>query len=351
MATLKSTAKIFLFIFCIYLLLCYGTLFREGVTNGLILSVSVVIPSLFTFIVFSTFIVNTNFFAMLKKAVPSFFAGIFKMSKSEFLSFFISLIGGYPSGAKLLFEMGENGEITKMRAAELLPFFISAGPAFIITGIGLSFYNSSVIGFILFSSHTIASLILPILMLKKGESKRHHTIKSSSAVDRFVSSVSSCSSAVITMTGFIIFFGAILNTAHHLLNLNTESYALISLFLEITSGASFVSQNLPLNLALISISAGLSFSSASILMQAKFLCGNLKICLAKLIIVRLLHAVISSSICYLLLSITPIPSEVFSNIGKTAPSITSLSFASAVMFILLMLTTVMKVEKNTGKNR
>ncbi len=351
MVKLSNICKTAAFLLSIYLLICYGGLFREGILSGFTLCITVVIPSLFTFIVFSTFIVNTNFFVILKDFIPIIFTRLFKMNKAEFLSFLISLIGGYPSGAKLLGEMSQNDEITKKRAAELMPFFISAGPAFIITGIGLSFYNSSVVGFILFSAHTISSLALPIIFLKSGDNDRRYTKKSGSIADKFVFSISSCSSAVIAMTGFIIFFGAILNTALHLLNLDDISYSILSLLLEITSGCHFVYQNLPINAALLSITAGLSFSSISILMQAKFLCSNSYINIKKLLFIRIAHAILSTSICYFLLQITAIPAEVFSNIDSTSSMPTSLSVASSLMFILLMLTTILKVEKNTGKNR
>ncbi len=351
MTKLKNIFKTALFIFALYILLFHGNLLREGISNGLILCVSVVIPSLYTFIVFSTFIVNTNFFAMLKSTIPAAIPKIFKMNRSEFLAFFISLIGGYPSGAKLIYEMSESGEITKKRAAELLPFFISAGPAFIITGIGLSFYNSSIIGFILFTSHTLASLVLPIFMLRRGERSQATQLKRKNATDRFVMAISSCSSAIITMTGFIIFFGAVLNTAFHSLNLSTIGYSFLSLFFEITTGCRFVSSNLPVNTALLYLSAGLSFSSISILMQTKFLSGNLSVYLPKLLCVRLLHSAISVGITFLLLKVSYIPSEVFSNIGETSPVPSSLSVVSSLMFILLMFTTILKVEKKTSKKR
>ena len=75
----------------------------SGAAQGLLLSGRVLIPSLFPMTVCTMFIMGSGAFSGLKR-VSHVTQKLFHLSSDEFITVILSLIGGYPVGAKLLNE-------------------------------------------------------------------------------------------------------------------------------------------------------------------------------------------------------------------------------------------------------
>ena len=88
----------------------------------------------------------------------------------------MSIISGYPIGAKLTSEFYSLGLITKKDAQKILSFSSTSGPLFVIGSVGVGFFSSAKIGFILFSSHIISIIINGVIFghinLKQNNNKK-----------------------------------------------------------------------------------------------------------------------------------------------------------------------------------
>lgn len=75
----------------------------------------------------------------------------------------MSVISGYPVGAKLTGEFFEHKLISKQDAQKILSFSSTSGPLFVIGSVGVGFFANQKIGIMLFLIHILSSLINGII--------------------------------------------------------------------------------------------------------------------------------------------------------------------------------------------
>ena len=115
----------------------------ETAQKSVTVCLSVIIPSLFAFMVLSQIMISCGiadilFFPLYK--ISSFW---FKGSRRQFSVFLLSLIGGYPVGIKLLKEyIAYNKNYTAI-AENMLCYCYCGSPAFVIQMVGLSVFGSA----------------------------------------------------------------------------------------------------------------------------------------------------------------------------------------------------------------
>ena len=166
---MKKLIIIILTFLCFPLIIYYSEHITSGIINGIKICVNTIIPSLYLLTVLSVFIVKVHLFSELK-LIKYISNKIFHLSGSCGSVLLLSLICGYPVGAKLVDEVYSNKEIDKKSAELLLCFCINPGPAFVITTVGFCLYNSYYIGLILFVSVVFSPLIYAFLNRKKFNS-------------------------------------------------------------------------------------------------------------------------------------------------------------------------------------
>ena len=112
-----------------------------GAENALFLCGSVIIPSLFPI----------NFCVIfIMRLIKNF---DFNSEKSgKVLIFLFSLIGGYPTGAKLINEEYKRGFLSRKNARIMQLFSANGGMGFIISAVGYGIYGSKKAGYLLFLS-------------------------------------------------------------------------------------------------------------------------------------------------------------------------------------------------------
>ena len=123
MIKIGAIQKIFVIILSaafLFLTLINPTASKNGITNGLLLCGNVIIPSLFPFTVFSQLAYNT-LCEVNSKRTDFAFLKVFRLNFSGFLILLMSLIGGYPVGAKLISKAYDNGKISRHNAEVLFP--------------------------------------------------------------------------------------------------------------------------------------------------------------------------------------------------------------------------------------
>ena len=181
------------------------------------------------------FIMGSGAFSGLKR-VSHVTQKLFHLSSDEFITVILSLIGGYPVGAKLLNEAVREKRISAEKAGLMLCYCVNSGPAFAVSAVGAGMYSSRVLGFALLAAHLLPSLIMCFLFsfIIKNDSRKPVSVKSPSAADNFVSSVSGASGALLSICGWVIFFSAVgAYIKHYSLRFPYLKYA--ALLLEVTN--------------------------------------------------------------------------------------------------------------------
>lgn len=236
-------------IFCI---LNFSNQISEGIKKGVSLSINLVIPSMLIFIILSNFIMNTKLKYTLARPFRLLGKYIFRLSDSKLSIVILSLIGGYPVGARLLSNAVNKNELSAKEASLMLSFCVNCGPAFLIGGIGGGAFNSSLIGLYLYLSQVIACfavgfisrffikikpISLPSSDMPKAMSKNKLKTSLSSA---FVSSVTDAIRAMAVICGFVVVFCAFMPLLESAFSqfFNTS---LLKGLLEVTIGCSSLS--------------------------------------------------------------------------------------------------------------
>ncbi len=289
---------------------------------GILLCGNVIIPSVFPF-TFCVIFINQSGILRYLKPINKITNLILGLNFYEFSLFLLSLVGGYPLGAKLL------SQSKNEKAPNMINFCINAGPAFVILAVGKGAFKSVAVGWILFSSHVISSLIIALILNQRNKITKPPVIKRLGVITNFVSSASTAAETVIKICSLVILFSVIGGYIE-----NLTLFSSISLIFEVTN-AVFKCKNI------ITVSFLLGFAGISIWCQVLSLLQKVKINYVKFVFFRILHGILSASFTFLILKIFKISTRTLSNNENLsfAPFINGpvVSFSLLIMGIVLII--------------
>ena len=301
-----------------------------GIKNGLMTSYCVLIPSLFPFLIISSFILKSNLSYYISKPLSRLTSILFKLPACTGATIILSLIGGYPIGAKLISILYEKQEITKAQAERMLCFCVNSGPAFLISAVGAIMLSSVKIGLFLFISQTIASIVTGIIVSRKNPPndnlKSIARPKLNPSVG-LVEAVSESINNIILICGFVVFFSCITEIMKNspfislpaiFLSLKYNEYSptlfagIIYGIIEITCGCRTISAAASLY-NILAISALCSFSGISIICQLTSIIKKSGLSIKPFLKSRLIHIPISILSMLFLIRMFPTALETFSS--------------------------------------
>lgn len=287
-------------------LLTQSAAVSQGVQNGLSICAGVLIPSLFPFMVLSSFLSLTSAAGILSIPLTPVATRLFKLPKEFGAVVLLSFVGGYPVGAKSISLLLSQGKITKATAERMLCFCVNSGPSFLVTAVGIGMLTSKTAGIILFLSQTAATILIGMIVSFKAKippaSSAGIYMKTNEA---FVTAVSSASSAMIAMCSFAVLFSGILAFIFASGIVEMTSYffgieealakAVISGILEVTSGCANAAQ-LGGMMSFVLISSAVSFGGLSVLFQIMSCFRENPINFRPLIMARFFHILLAGAI-------------------------------------------------------
>lgn len=325
-------------VFLIVLMIRYPHNVSEGAKQGIIICVDNLISSMFPFLIVSSFILKSGTIEFIGKIFEKFSRKLFKVSGKTFSIFLLSLISGFPVGAKLAKESFEMKTITRSQASRLLCSSVNAGPAFVISVVGVSMMKSKNAGIVLLLSLSLSAFFMFILsgfIYKYEENDCVVLRKNQSLSSAFVESVYDSSKSIISICSFVVAFSCLC------FNLK-GGWKLLSLILEVSLGckAVTVTYNLPL------IAAVIGFGGICVHMQI-FDCV-LKIKMKKLIFFffRILNSVVSFLICKALLLIFPVSISSGTVFAKNVSANISTNITACVGLLLMCAILIVDFEES-----
>ena len=341
----KSFIQFVLISVCFYFIFKMPNAISLGISKGLDTCLYAILPSLFPFTVLSLYITKIGLFNGESKILSFITSRIFKQPANVFPVIILSLIGGFPIGAKLTYELLSNRQITKNQALRLNLFCMSGGPAFVVLSVGLNMLNSQKAGVIMFASTTLSSIILGIIsslfddkeMLNSKNCKKN--ISPSLALS---SSITDSINTILSICAWIILFSAVIECLNYI-NFNGQILLYLKSILEVTGGCVLLAGkvNLPIITALLGF-GGLcvhcqvsSYISASGLKYYKFL------------IFRMLNAILSATICYFILLVVPV--EISTSVLNSTTKIVPFSVSASSFFAVLIMCVILVFDIDSKK--
>lgn len=317
LAKIKLSTKLFFAVFLVVLIIAIVTSPEKYISvalEGILIWGTQILPALFPFMIFTKLLVETGY---VKEASRLFSPMTKKLYRSPGISsyvFLMSILSGYPLGAKLTSDLYSGNYISRAEAHRIVSFTSNSGPMFIVGTVGVGMLLSKEAGYIILISHILAAIINGLLYRNYSPRETATGKKFQTKVETedfltetMMSSISSC----LLIGGYItIFFivgevllsiGIFSPLTGLLENFGIESTlsngVIIGLF-EMTNGCLLISAStasLAIKTALCSLL--ISFGGLAISFQAFAFLKNLEVSKKFYLLQKISHALLTFLIC------------------------------------------------------
>ncbi len=287
------TKKIVVYAFAlgmITLLLIEPEVYTKSVFNGLILFAMSVLPGMFPFFFYGKILTLSGFGDDFSAVLGKPFSKVYRTDKTSSYVFVMSLLSGYPVGARMLADFYENRLLDTDECKKISAFTSTGGPIFIVGTVGAGLFGDKRIGYVILAAHVLSALLNGLVYRGKRTAEKPHLTKPAKSPDNVLSeSINSAVLSVLTVGGYVALMGMAADALSNLKILDALSapFGLISetaagIFrsvvisaVEMTRGCLEIEKtaaSLPLKIALASFAVsfgGLSVSLQSITFLSK----------------------------------------------------------------------------------
>ena len=304
----------------------------EGISKGLANSAEILVPSLFPFMVLSSFVIRSGAYEYTGK-IFSPPARIFRLPQSAVSAVLLSFIGGFPVGARCVKLLYESGEINEKQADRMMRFCVCSGPSFLITAIGAIMLRNTSAGIILYVSQIVSGIILGIVsgIFSDKESERKVSYRSSENTDiiqAFIMSSSDGAGAIVELTALVAIFSMFINV---LSSWGADNYFLTSI-IEVTTACREIAEN---GCPLWALSFAVGYGGLCVHLQIFSLLKGMKINKPVFELYRLANAVLSSLITYFICKFFDTSVQTFAISRNAGAELTSTSIVGGISLVIM----------------
>lgn len=318
------------------LLLTFGKQATTGALKGIYLCCEVLVPSLFPFMVLSAFSVKSGISAYFEKYSAVITKTLFGLSGKCGTAIIMSMIGGYPVGARAISALYESGQISEYEAKKAAYFAVGAGPGFLITFVGTNLLGCLSVGICILCAQIISIIILGIMnkyIFRKSEaynSKEEIKINIPTLSQALIQSTASGVYGILEMCGIIVVFSAVLGIIQSLLQKYEAVYLIVNVLLEVTSASQLTAK--AGNILLLSFAVG--FGGLCVHFQIFTALKEIQINKFVFFLYRIIQGLLTSAFTYLLLKVFNVSLPVYSSIDyNTQYLLSSSTLASSLLII------------------
>jgi sporulation integral membrane protein YlbJ len=296
--------------------------------NALEIWFGAVIPTLLPFFVVVSLLEQAGVpdFLGLLLARPA--SVLFRLSGHSVYAFVISLLSGYPMGARMISRLVIDGRISRSEASRAACLCSTSGPLFLIGTVGAAMLGDPTMGYVITLSHFLGSFLTGFVFCRSGKrsmisdkrldfSYARNTLEARSAIapplgKSLTAAISAGMSVMLQICGYIMVFSMLagfldafglfralsaLSMKFPLVNALRPPFieAFLSGIIEMSTGCRMIAAaSLPVSMALASVTFMVSFSSLSVLAQSLAYLSEAGISSSRFIIAKIFHGIVSS---------------------------------------------------------
>ncbi|MCY6959487.1 sporulation integral membrane protein YlbJ [Clostridium brassicae] len=335
---------------------------------GLKLFVNSVFVYLFPFLVLINIMISFNGVHIYSKFLGNILCKPLKLPKNCSIVLIVSILCGYPLGAKYACDLYNDNFIDFETCERLISIASNPSPLFIIGSVGNSMLHNNYIGFILliscYLSCFIIGLIIPPEIHPRLNKYRdlNNNVSERNLGDVLKESIDNALKTSISIGGFIVFFSVISsiiknNILFDIVLGNLSIYLdlpsnllknLILGFLEMTNGCNLISlNNINMVYKIIFISFFLGFSGLSIISQVYSIIFKYNFSIKKYINIKFVQGILCSILSLILykINLPHITNSVFKVNITNAYSFTSNGICIISIIILIIPFVLAKLSK------
>ena len=181
-----------------------------AVTEGLRLSVSVLIPSLFPFFICVNLTSALGLTGVLARVFAPVMRRMFHVSGAGCTAVLCGAAGGYPSGAQCVAALYREGQLSRAEAEYLLLFCNNAGPAVLFGAVGTVRWIGMTGCLLLWGIHLLSALVIGLVTRpKEAPNAALPPVQRANASGAVVEAVRSAGQAVLQITMFVAAFSVL----------------------------------------------------------------------------------------------------------------------------------------------
>ena len=249
------------------LMIILGEEMRAAIYEGLIFSITTILPTLFPFFILSDLWVS--FFCINHDGwVAKGFEKIFRVNGYAISAFLSGFICGFPVGVKVASQLYAEKKIGKYEFEHLCGFVNNPSAAFVISGVGAGIFKDIRLGIILYMSVLLSSILKGFIFRKKEivSKKQEENIWQSFNISN---SIQNAGLTSLNVCSCIIFFSGLIGLISAIIK-SEAMLTSISLFLEVTNAVRTISsaRSISRSLKLLLTAFALGFSGFSVHIQA-----------------------------------------------------------------------------------
>ena len=298
MKKITSAAAFLLLVLFAAVFLSSPARFGQSVLNGLMLWLTAIVPTALPLLVVLSLMVRSPAFLSLTRRLSPFAEKLFRIPGAGAGAMLLSLLSGYPAGARTVAELASEGRLQKGDVFYTACLASTSGPAFCL-GAAAAMFGSPAAGMVLFGSHLLAvwsaGFLLPRLTRHKAEPAPPPLPK---AREPFSALLISAVQAVLSVGALIALFFCLKEMLFSILPpLSGYGEGILSGLLEVTAGVSALANlKTPLSLALAAVEV--SFGGLCVnAQQLSFLAGT-GVKMLPFLLVKCAHGLLAFAFCY-----------------------------------------------------
>ncbi len=249
---------------------CFPKVMINSSINALLIFREKLFPSIFPFFVLSFLFINMGYPLILNKYFKNITSKVFHLSENTTFILLMSIISGFPSGAKYIVKDYNNNYITKEEGNQLLLFTHFANPLFVLGTCGI-LLSSKKLAYKILICQLLANIILGILVRPKEitiSKEKEVVFTTPSLISILPDAINEAMEVLIFMLGSITIFQFFTNCFLLFTNESVLFKTIFTGIMDLTSGISLVPNlSISIELKALLMLVFITFGSLSVHLQ------------------------------------------------------------------------------------
>lgn len=283
-------------LFSYFGIFCFPNIMINSSINALLIFREKLFPSIFPFFVLSFLFINMGYPLILNKYFKNITRKIFHLSENTTFILLMSIISGFPSGAKYIVKDYNNNYITKEEGNQLLLFTHFANPLFVLGTCGI-LLNSKRLAYKILICQLLANIILGILVRPKNitiTKKKEVVFSTPSLISILPDAINEAMEVLIFMLGSITIFQFFTNCFLLFTNESVFFKTIFTGIMDLTSGINLVpTLSISIELKALLMLIFITFGSLSVHLQVINAIKNTNLSYTNFFIGRILESIIA----------------------------------------------------------
>ncbi len=282
------------------LFLIFPARYAASVKTGVMLWANNVLPATFPFFFLTAILTRRTIFGKVTGALSPATEKLFAISGPGACAGMISMISGYPVGARTLLDFHRAGAIGREETLRVAAIASTSGPAFLVGAVGVGMFSSPAAGWVLYLSH-IAGILVVCFLLRFPVKRKIPTGRAPEIAPIGLSELLSSSVLSILCVGGAIAlfyaFGEMISDLCTLLAVPEQLEILLRGGLEMTTGCHLL-RGTPLPYNLAGCEFFVTFGGLCVLVQQLAFLIPCGVSVPKFLAIKFIQGLVSAAICY-----------------------------------------------------